>query len=83
MPGWVVTNIDLTVLPLTLAVIATSVLASSLMPALFASRVDSMVILKEGAHGQSNGSVNRIGNCLVGAQISLTLQGSIWEPLFS
>jgi predicted permease len=71
-PGWVVTDIDLTFLAFILSVTAASILASSVVPALFASRVDAMSVLKEGAHGQSNRLVNRIGHGLVIAQISLT-----------
>ena len=72
MPGWVVTGIDPGVLAFTLIVIAASVLVSSAIPAFVASRVDAMTVLKEGAHGQSNRSVSRLGNGLVVAQISLT-----------
>lgn len=72
LPAWVMTEINSTVLLFTLAVIAASVIASGLLPAFLASRADAMSVLKEGAHGQTNRFVSRIGGCLVIAQISLT-----------
>jgi len=71
-PAWAITDINSTVLLFTLAIIAAAILASSLLPALLASRADAISVLKEGAHGQTNRLVSRIGGGLVIAQISLT-----------
>ena len=72
LPAWAITEIDSTVLMFTLSVIAASVITSSLLPALLASRANAMWVLKEGAHGQPNRFVSRIGGGPVIAQISLT-----------
>ncbi len=71
-PAWAITELNSTVLLFTVAVIAASVIASSLLPAFLASRADAMSVLKEGAHGQTHRLVSRIGGGLVMAQISLT-----------
>lgn len=71
LPGWVVTDLNLTVLGFTLAATVAAVLLSSVAPALFASRADAMSLLKQGGRGQSNRLVNTLGQGLVVAQISL------------
>ena len=73
LPDWVITSIDPTVMGFTVGVIAISVLVSSLVPAFLTARVDAMSVLKEGAHGQSNRFIGRMGNGLVIAQIGLTV----------
>ncbi|HVY71521.1 MAG TPA: ABC transporter permease, partial [Verrucomicrobiae bacterium] len=72
MPDWVITSIDWNVLAFTLVATAGGVLASSLLPALFASRMDAMTVLRQSLHGQSNRHVARMGHGLVIAQIGLT-----------
>lgn len=72
LPSWVVTELDPVVLVFTILAMAIAVLVSSILPASIASRVDAMLVLREGAHGQTNRFIGRIGSGLVTAQIGLT-----------
>ena len=72
LPVWLTFKIDGTVLACTLAATAASVLVSGLLPALVASQINALEVLKEGGRGHTSRMVKRVTGGLVVGQIALT-----------
>lgn len=72
LPTWITFEINAPVLALTLAVTVATVLLSGLVPAIMASRTNSLDALKEGGRSHTSRFISRLTGGLVVGQIALT-----------
>jgi putative ABC transport system permease protein len=72
LPVWLTFRIDGAVLACTLVTTAAAALVSGLLPALVASRINALDVLKEGGRGHTSRLVKRVTGGLVVGQIALT-----------
>jgi predicted permease len=71
-PGWMIFDIDLRVLALTVTATLTAAVVSGLLPAWMSSRVSAVSVLREGGRGATSGRIGFVTRGLVVLQIVVT-----------